>query len=272
MNNIFSDINPVNGFYTNNTFPYNNGNTLTYQNLIDPGNNLDLNLSSNINIPIIHEHDNTGHWFCNSCGLINNVIEKCCDEELKWKCEECNTYNSSHLIKCNNCQEIRRWLCEECDYINDITTHTCINCLGNNTELTKYTCEICNETRDIKSRFVCSNCNQLRRCQCNDCIGNNLFIPFSFLEMMDTDSDVDLFDLEDVEINNGLTEEQLDKIKKVYWTENMKIDTCIICYCEFNKKDEIYQLKCNDKHCFHTSCLNIWFEKKNTCPICRYEL
>ena len=270
MNNVYSQMTPLPGNHSNgNIHPFNNFmNSFSYQILNE------THVNINRNIPIIHEHDTTGGWFCNSCGLINNVIEKCCDIEYKWNCEDCNTLNSSHLIKCENCNEIRKWMCEVCDTTNIITTHTCINCLTNNPELIKWTCEECNETAEIRSRFVCSNCNESRTCQCNDCIGTNLFIPFSFFELMDSDSDneVDLFELEDVEINNGLTTEQLEQITKIYWTNDIKIDTCIICFCQFNNNDQIYQLKCNDQHCFHTSCLDIWFEKKNTCPICRYEL
>lgn len=40
---------------------------------------------------------------------------------------------------------------------------------------------------------------------------------------------------------------------------------CIICFSKLDIKKEI--LQCG--HCFHKKCINNWFKKQRTCPICR---
>lgn len=44
---------------------------------------------------------------------------------------------------------------------------------------------------------------------------------------------------------------------------------CSICIEEFKEEDvsELRQLKCS--HIYHDKCINLWFEKNNTCPNCR---
>ena len=38
-----------------------------------------------------------------------------------------------------------------------------------------------------------------------------------------------------------------------------KIETeCIICTCEFEPTDKVTQLKCHEKHIFHTECIDNW--------------
>ena len=246
-------------------------NHLTYQYISRSITN-NINDNINDNIPIIHEHDDTGSWMCSNCGIINNVIEKCCGIVFKWECTGCNTKNDSNLIKCTECNEIRNWECQVCDTTNTITSHTCMNCLTTNEELINWTCEECNETKALRSRFVCNSCNETRSCNCSDCIGNNLYIPFSFLELEDYTNDVDFFELDDVETNNGLTDEQISNITKLEWNEDIQIDTCIICISLFTTSDIIYKLPCNNRHCFHVDCLKLWVDKRNTCPICRSKI
>ena len=43
--------------------------------------------------------------------------------------------------------------------------------------------------------------------------------------------------------------------------------TCSICY---EKIGGGVQLKC--QHEFHEECIQAWFEKKTTCPMCRYDI
>jgi hypothetical protein len=48
--------------------------------------------------------------------------------------------------------------------------------------------------------------------------------------------------------------------------------TCPVCTEEFNDKeeDEIVEMPCG--HIFHKkSCLLPWLERKNNCPVCRFE-
>lgn len=49
--------------------------------------------------------------------------------------------------------------------------------------------------------------------------------------------------------------------KKIY-----NDDECIICFNKFNPKDIVKLLYC--KHLFHKECLDTWFKKKTSCPIC----
>lgn len=45
---------------------------------------------------------------------------------------------------------------------------------------------------------------------------------------------------------------------------------CAICLCECSKDEKCCQLECG--HMFHTSCIFTWFEKHDTCPMCRMEV
>ncbi len=44
---------------------------------------------------------------------------------------------------------------------------------------------------------------------------------------------------------------------------------CSICYGKINKND-YYISDCN--HTFHSSCIDTWLERDNTCPLCRTDL
>ena len=47
-------------------------------------------------------------------------------------------------------------------------------------------------------------------------------------------------------------------------------DECIICWNEYTENDDVVQLKCNDKHFFHSKCIEDWIKAgNNTCPMCR---
>ncbi|KAL4506933.1 hypothetical protein ABPG72_001354 [Tetrahymena utriculariae] len=50
---------------------------------------------------------------------------------------------------------------------------------------------------------------------------------------------------------------------------NMENEDCMICFENFKKKEEIYILPCNQKHIFHSKCINQWFTQHLNCPICR---
>jgi len=44
---------------------------------------------------------------------------------------------------------------------------------------------------------------------------------------------------------------------------------CSICYGKINK-NTLYTSECN--HAFHTTCIETWLERDNSCPLCRSEL
>ena len=48
------------------------------------------------------------------------------------------------------------------------------------------------------------------------------------------------------------------------------LDTCCICYIEYNKDDDIRRLLICD-HTYHMKCINTWITEYDnlTCPLCR---
>jgi len=57
--------------------------------------------------------------------------------------------------------------------------------------------------------------------------------------------------------------------------EDNRPEECPICYEQLNEESVVTKTSCN--HCFHTTCLNRWFESQTragqvvTCPLCREE-
>lgn len=51
----------------------------------------------------------------------------------------------------------------------------------------------------------------------------------------------------------------------------MDLETCSICYCDFDEVDSLYKTGCN--HNFHKNCIKTWYKSGhpscNSCPICR---
>jgi hypothetical protein len=41
---------------------------------------------------------------------------------------------------------------------------------------------------------------------------------------------------------------------------------CIICLNEFDHGQSLTLLKC--EHIYHKHCLELWFDRKRTCPLC----
>jgi len=44
---------------------------------------------------------------------------------------------------------------------------------------------------------------------------------------------------------------------------------CAICICEFEDEETLRELRCG--HIFHTECVDEWFERASTCPLCKQE-
>ena len=45
---------------------------------------------------------------------------------------------------------------------------------------------------------------------------------------------------------------------------------CPICLSEFGRNDYVTTLVCDEKHIFHTECIEQWIRKgQNSCPLCR---
>ena len=45
---------------------------------------------------------------------------------------------------------------------------------------------------------------------------------------------------------------------------------CLICLDEFKQGQQIIMIKCG--HLYHKPCLDSWFLKKKTCPLCDEQL
>ena len=50
--------------------------------------------------------------------------------------------------------------------------------------------------------------------------------------------------------------------------ETVSID-CSICLCDMEDKSKMVKTSCG--HCFHTTCIDTWLNRNNTCPLCRTE-
>lgn len=46
--------------------------------------------------------------------------------------------------------------------------------------------------------------------------------------------------------------------------------TCPICMCEMGEDEYIYNLTCH--HIFHIDCLEQWYMRRNTCPVCKQNI
>ena len=44
---------------------------------------------------------------------------------------------------------------------------------------------------------------------------------------------------------------------------------CTICYEDYMETDDITPLPCDERHFFHTACIEDWLKSKNSCPVCR---
>jgi len=55
--------------------------------------------------------------------------------------------------------------------------------------------------------------------------------------------------------------------------ENTKTNDCIICFETLAQQRELnFRLGCKSRHTFHLRCINQWFQKSNSCPLCREEI
>lgn len=81
-----------------------------------------------------------------------------------------------------------------------------------------------------------------------------------------------LNNLQDIPV--GLHPDDLDRLKNGLYkdlkdTNKHKLDTCSICFDQFNEEDKCRELKCS--HMFHQKCIDHWLNDHITCPVCREE-
>ena len=63
----------------------------------------------------------------------------------------------------------------------------------------------------------------------------------------------------------GLTKAEIGILKRGKYEREE--DKCIICYCDYEKGDDILTLKC--KHYFHENCVSQWLIQNPHCPLCK---
>ena len=71
-------------------------------------------------------------------------------------------------------------------------------------------------------------------------------------------------------VNNGLNDEQIKKLKRDYFDKKKYNDLCIICQNNFKDKEKVIVISC--KHCFHEDCIVPWLKNKKQCPFCKSEV
>lgn len=48
---------------------------------------------------------------------------------------------------------------------------------------------------------------------------------------------------------------------------------CAICWNDFKENEEVTPLLCDERHLYHTGCIEAWIKKgHNTCPLCRKQI
>lgn len=57
-----------------------------------------------------------------------------------------------------------------------------------------------------------------------------------------------------VDVIQGLNKKKFDNVEFKSMTE------CVICMVDFEPDDEIAELKCDNRHYFHTKCLEDWLK------------
>ena len=71
-------------------------------------------------------------------------------------------------------------------------------------------------------------------------------------------------------LNKGLSCERIQQFLQFEADESHVKDQCQECLDEFKVGRLMKQLDCRGRHSFCSVCINQWFAKHNTCPICRH--
>ena len=103
-------------------------------------------------------------------------------------------------------------------------------------------------------------------------------ISYLFEEDDDDDSFFNNFGLRLIPISlvftdsNGVDKKILNNLPKIIIDNETKLEQerCVICLEDYKKGDEIIKTPCS--HVFHSKCIIEWFNNKNYCPICKFEL
>jgi hypothetical protein len=67
----------------------------------------------------------------------------------------------------------------------------------------------------------------------------------------------------------GLFKQRFNEFERQHQELSDEDKKCSICFLEYGENDEITPLPCDDRHFFHTQCIEDWLKANNSCPICR---
>jgi len=51
--------------------------------------------------------------------------------------------------------------------------------------------------------------------------------------------------------------------------KNQIMSDCAICLVPYTDDAEVSELNCDERHYFHSECLEAWLKKKPECPLCK---
>ena len=82
-------------------------------------------------------------------------------------------------------------------------------------------------------------------------------------------------------LRRGVTNEELNAMYVWEYTgggqdgsedSNLKFGnkTCSICISDYCEGESLRRLHCD--HCFHTECIDMWFQENRCCPICKQDV
>ena len=71
------------------------------------------------------------------------------------------------------------------------------------------------------------------------------------------------------EFMQGLFKQRFNEFERQHQELSDEDKKCSICFLEYGENDEITPLPCDDRHFFHTQCIEDWLKANNSCPICR---
>jgi len=72
------------------------------------------------------------------------------------------------------------------------------------------------------------------------------------------------------DIPKGFTKKQISFLTSISYGKKIKEKECSICIDTFKTRNKVRKLDCG--HVFHKKCIDSWFDKAKTCPLCRCEV
>jgi hypothetical protein len=69
----------------------------------------------------------------------------------------------------------------------------------------------------------------------------------------------------------GLSKWDVSKLPNFVFTDYKEVNNkdCSICLASFDLGEMVTMLPCDQKHSFHTPCIQEWLERQNSCPLCQ---